>query len=271
LPYAPSSPLDERPALAAAALAALPATAIVPFSRATIERSSAVSICMQWPPGLPLGPVASPLPNVPALILSGRDDLRTPLEGARALAAELPRARLVTLNGVGHDVLGDDLTGCARTALKRFFAGTLADSPCRGRDGNVLRPAPIPPRSLADVRRAVAGIPGSRGRVAAAALDTIADARISANESYYSGFDDPSAGGLRSGHFEIIPTDAGVVFVFHDDVYVPGVAIRGTVFSSRGRISGAIDVRAGRYSGRLRLRRGRLSGKLGGRKVNVGL
>lgn len=268
LPYALSSPLAERPALAAVALAALPPASFAPFSRATIDRSSAVQMCLQWPSSAPRPPMTSPLPDVPALILSGRDDLRTPLEGARELAAELPRARLVTVTGVGHDVLGSDVTGCARKALRAFFAGAAAPVACRGKRGNVLTPALVPPRTLADVRP-LRGIVGPRGRVAAAAVATVADARTTANQSYYAGFDDPSAGGLRSGRFEILPTGSGVLFVFHDDVYVPGVTITGTVYSSGGRFSGRVRVRAGRYSGTLRLARGRLTGRLGGRRVRA--
>ncbi|HZO35975.1 MAG TPA: alpha/beta fold hydrolase [Solirubrobacteraceae bacterium] len=268
LPYAQSSPLAQRPALAAAALAALPAAEIAPFSRETIDRSSAAQICMQWPPSTPAAPLMSPLPNVPALILSGRDDVRTPLEGARAVAAELPRAELVSVTGVGHDVLGSDATGCARRALRTFSAGKRVGSPCRGRDGNVIGVAPVPPRSLADVAP-IAGIPGRRGRVAAAALATIGDARTTTNESYYAGFDDAGAGGLRSGRFEIIPTGVGELFIFHGDVYVPGVSLHGTIYSAKGRFTGTISVRAGRDSGRLRLRGGRLTGTLGGVRVSA--
>jgi len=269
LPYSPSSPLAERPALAAAALAALPQAAIAPFSRATIDRSSAPQVCLQWPPSGPRPALTSPLPDVPTLILAGRDDLRTPLEGARALSTELPRAKLVSVSGVGHDVLGSDATGCARKALGAFSTGKRVGAPCRGRDGNVLGLAPVPPRSL-DAVDPVAGIPGRLGRVVAAAVATIGDARTTTNEGYYAGFDDASAGGLRSGRFEIIPTGDGDLFVFHDDVYVPGVSITGTVLSAEGRFSGTIKVRAGRYSGALRLKRGRLSGKLGGQRVRAG-
>ena len=60
------------------------------------------------------------MPDVPTLILSGLADLRTPLEGARELAAEVPHPQVVTLRGSGHDVFDSDLTGCVDTAVDRL-------------------------------------------------------------------------------------------------------------------------------------------------------
>jgi hypothetical protein len=105
--------------------------------------------------------------------------------------------------------------------------------------------------------------------VAYAAVATIGDARTSANEAYYAGWNDAGAGGLRSGRFEDVPTGVGDLLVFHDDVYVPGVSVDGTIVSSEGKFTGRIRVSAGRFSGVLRLVDGRVSGHLGGRAVHV--
>jgi hypothetical protein len=62
-------------------------------------------------------------PRRPALILAGREDLRTPLEDQRRAALQLPRARVVAVPDVGHSVLGNDVTGCATKALAAFLTG----------------------------------------------------------------------------------------------------------------------------------------------------
>ena len=46
-------------------------------------------------------PFTGPLPDVPALLLGGRLDTRTPLENARATAQELPHSTIVALQGLG--------------------------------------------------------------------------------------------------------------------------------------------------------------------------
>lgn len=268
LPYSLSEPVGGRAAKAAAALAALPAQAFAPFDRPTVDRSSAPQICLQWPPAPPAAAPAGPLPDVPTLILSGRDDLRTPLEGARTVAAQLPHSTLVAVVGSGHDVLGSDETGCVTTALARFTRGRTVGTPCRGRTDE-MDLAPVPPRSLGDVPRA-AGVAGDRGRVAYAAVATVGDARTSANEALYAGWNDPAGAGLRAGHFDIVPTGIGDVLAFHDVVYVPGVRVRGAVFSSQGVFTGRLDVTGPHgMSGTLILDRGRLHGRLGGRRIRV--
>jgi pimeloyl-ACP methyl ester carboxylesterase len=64
-------------------------------------------------------PVAS---NVPALILVGDLDPRTPVENAREVAATLPRATVVTVENATHqfDLFG---TAAIRDALKQFLGG----------------------------------------------------------------------------------------------------------------------------------------------------
>ncbi len=237
LPYSLAEPVADRAAKAAAALAALPDAAIAPFDRATIDRSSAPQICLHWPQTTAIaGPVDAPLPDVPALLLSGRLDTRTPLEGAREIAAAMPRAVLVPVNGAGHDTLSSDRTGCVRTALRRFFGGRTVGTPCRGRS-NRSPLAPVPPRRLADVPR-LPGVAGARGRVARAVMLTLADAWTSDNSAYAAGYLDTSGGGLRAGRFEAIPTGIGDLLGLHGLSYVPGVRVTGAVFAENGRFTG---------------------------------
>ena len=63
-------------------------------------------------------------------MLEGEDDLRTPVEGARRVAALLPQARLVIAAATGHSALGSDPTVCARRAFDRFFRGGQVPSRC---------------------------------------------------------------------------------------------------------------------------------------------
>ena len=84
--------------------------------------------CVGWPEA-GAARASAPLPDVPVLILSGEDDLRTPLEGARRFAAALPRAQVLTVPHRGHSVItGDD--ACVGVGVRRFFAGRPVGSPC---------------------------------------------------------------------------------------------------------------------------------------------
>jgi pimeloyl-ACP methyl ester carboxylesterase len=93
-----------------------------PLDRATVLAASLVPLCKFWvaankqPPAEP-----SRLAPVPTLIVSGLDDLRTPVEDAAALAATSPSALLLRVPDVGHSVIQS--SGCARRALVSFFNG----------------------------------------------------------------------------------------------------------------------------------------------------
>ena len=83
-----------------------------------------LSLCVDWPAPGRAAPPDAPLPTgIPALMLSGELDLRTPLESARRLAASLPGARVLMERGVGHSVLGADADGCAGPAARAFLLG----------------------------------------------------------------------------------------------------------------------------------------------------
>ena len=61
----------QRPALAQAALAAIPAADLGPFDPQTVQRTSYVDDCLLWPRDNPRPPFRGPLPDVPALLLGG--------------------------------------------------------------------------------------------------------------------------------------------------------------------------------------------------------
>jgi pimeloyl-ACP methyl ester carboxylesterase len=265
LPYALTTPFDERPGLAQQGIDSVPASGLAPFDAATALSTSYAQDCLLWPPDPVDPPSEDPLPDVPALILDGRLDLRTPLENGRALAALLPRAQVVTVPGTGHDELDSDITGCADRALARFAAGRAVGHPCAGLT-NEVPPFPRAPASLRDYRSAP-GVGGRRGRIVFAVLDSAVDARVAVLQTLFAGFSGPArGGGLRGGRFA---GGSGGAIVLHRYEYVPGVRLTGTLHTRAGQATGTVRVTVpGRDDGTLTLLAdGQATGVLGGRAV----
>ena len=132
---------------ARAALDATPAALLDPFDRAAAMNLGLLRLCGRWPARERFVAPPPPLPTtVPALILSGNLDLRTPLENARRVADAL-HGRLVVERGAGHHALYYGYYGCTHPAVKAFLA--LRPQPsCRdGRPEVTLRggrPRPQP-------------------------------------------------------------------------------------------------------------------------------
>src|SRR5262249_25079404 len=155
---------------------------------------------IDWPNDIARAPFSGPLPDVPALLLGGRLDMRTPIANARATSALLPHSRVVALPGNGHDAIDSDFTGCIDRAFRRFMDNLKVGDPCRGRD-NGFRPLPQPPGSLDDFRSAP-GVGGVRGRAVFATLDSVNDAIITATQLQDSQLPQ-RGGGLRGGRFRV--------------------------------------------------------------------
>ena len=139
LPWPRDTPLPQRQSIAERAIAGYGDPVFAPLDRATVLAGSLVPLCKFWitenktPPAGP-----AQLPAVPTLIVSGMDDLRTPLEDAEALAASSPTARLLRVPDVGHSVIED--SGCARRALGHFIRDEpIAD--CHLNPRHVPKPA----------------------------------------------------------------------------------------------------------------------------------
>jgi pimeloyl-ACP methyl ester carboxylesterase len=253
---------------ALAALRVQPSSVFAPFTAANALALSDVPACADWPltPESPEAGSAS-LPNVPTLILSGADDLRTPTANAREVAAQIPDAHLLVVPNTGHSVLGSDPTSCASDALQALFAGKPVE-PCKHtRPPQLLLPTSLPPRSLDEVPP-VRGHRGPVGRTVGAVVLTLRDfdrqlVLTLLEHSDESLLELPSAriGGLRAGW----GGTAHGGLVLHGYSYVPGVTVSGKVSpgGSTLRIGGSKAVH-----GTIRIdSQGTLTGALGDQSV----
>jgi hypothetical protein len=270
-PWGRSDPLSARPGEVGAALKTLPGADFYPFDETLALGAGTVPGCLDWPDAAPPPPVVNALPNVPTLILSGAQDLRTPTTNAHAVAAMIPDAQLLVVPYTGHSVLGTDFSGCAETAIKTFFGGG-AVSGCAG-SHNIFTPTPITPTRLASVRPA-SGLGGTRGRTLTAVLDTIVDlnrqvigATLQANQALPNG---ASFGGLRGGYARL----GHSILRLNRFAFVPGVQLSGTIPVKEGHLQSATLLIGGGAGARGTVHIGagkRVTGNLGGRRFNVAL
>ena len=260
-PWDRGAPPGQRLGQLEGAAAALPRNAFAPFDTGVAVFESGAFQCYDWPfHSTAAAATGPPLPNVPTLILSGADDLRTPTADARGVAAQLPDAKLVVVPFTGHSVLGGDPGKCSGNAVQAFFAGKPI-KPCRGeRLAALLRPAPVPPRRLRTVRayRGIAGRPGRTVTAVGLTLTDLSRQLVEAldNVSSLSQLDHVRVGGLRAGWAQL-----GLSAVrLHGVSFVPGVTVSGRLSASRdvlvigGRSAarGVLSARAGQvFSGTL--------------------
>lgn len=275
-PWAPQTPLADRRALLAAAIAALPAGATGLFGKWATGIGPA-ALCLLWPPQTPSRAVGTgPLPNVPVLVLTGSRDLRTPTAVAAAVAARFPQGRLVVAPGVGHSVLGADLTSCASGAVKTWLAGGIPPRRCP-RSPAFVAPLAAFPASVGATRPA--GAPGLRGRTLVAASRTVREAAatwalaVTGFASPPRSLAGPFGGTIRIGRSQI----GGISFTLSRYSAVRGLHISGTLNLARPtsgsffplRFEGAVRVGGAKAAhGLLSVTRTRLSGRLGGRAVS---
>ncbi|HLH14258.1 MAG TPA: alpha/beta fold hydrolase [Solirubrobacteraceae bacterium] len=239
-PWSRAAEPSERLAQAAAAARSLGARAFAPFTATDALALSDVAACAHWPYATPAAPSAdAALPNVPTLILSGADDLRTPTSGAREVARAIPDAHLLVVPFTGHSVLTEEPTSCASDALRALFAGRPIE-PCRAAPvPAALRPPPLPPRELAKLA-AVRGYGALAGRTLHAVALTLRDlvrqillTLTTGEASPGSGGSTLGVGGLRAG-WATLTSDS---IVLHGYSYVPGVTVSGTIAAGSERLS----------------------------------
>ncbi len=271
LPWQRSAPANTRLSEALNALHSLPQSDYYPFDASVAWADSVLPGCAQWPNVAPTPPAIAPLPNVPTLILSGAQDLRTPTSGAQAIAARIPGAQLVVVPYTGHSVLGTDFSGCSQAAVTAFFSGAVAQ-PCPATQ-DPFPPTPITPTKLALVK-AVGGVPGRAGSTLAVALDTILDlerqvvgATLQADQELPSG---SSFGGLRGGFARITSS----ALQLHGLSFVGGVQLSGSFPIKDGHLLAANVRIEGSQAARGTIRIGasaHVTGTLGGRRFDVNL
>lgn len=270
-PWQRGAPEATRVVEAEAALNTLPGADFYPFDPESALLDMTIPLCVAWPDASTPAPAGGQLPAVPALILSGGQDLRTPTEDAQRVAALIPGATLVRVPYTGHSVVGSDLTGCARTALTEFFGGTAVRQ-CEATIDH-FPPAPLAP-ARASALAPARGVGAPQGRTVTAAVDTILDARRTILELALDFGEAPigvSVGGLRGGSLRF--TKAGARLSRF--AYVPGVEVSGLIptamlLHNSGAPANLTIGGSAASGGRLRVRSGgRLSGVLGGRSFHA--
>jgi pimeloyl-ACP methyl ester carboxylesterase len=235
-PWKPDTPLAQRPALLASARRALPSGSTGPFGLWATDLGPA-SFCLTWPPQAPRPGIGSgPLPNVPVIVFSGERDLRTPTSNGAAIAARFPQGHLVTVPGVGHSVLGTDLTNCAQNALAIWFSGGVPPSRCR-RSPLLVNPIGPFPTSFAALKPGRAG--GVRGRTLTAVAKTVREAAGSWAFSLTAFTEAHSIPGLYGGVIRVSGTD----FVLKGYSAVPGVRVSGSFHLFRPETAPAVPAK----------------------------
>jgi pimeloyl-ACP methyl ester carboxylesterase len=254
-----------------AAAGALPSATFYPFDAPTALSADLIPICAYWPDASPAPAPTGALPDVPTLILSGAQDLRTPTALASQVAAQIPGSQLEVVPYTGHSVLGSDFSGCAAAAVSAFFSGAPVRV-CTSAT-NVFAPTPISPTKLAYLS-APPGLRGRPGRTLTAVLDTLVDlsrqvisATLQADQELPSG---SSFGGLRGGYATLTPGSVRL----RRYSFVSGVALSGTFPVSGGQLQPATIAIGGRVAshGRVRFTLHRyVTGTLGGHRFHVSL
>jgi pimeloyl-ACP methyl ester carboxylesterase len=268
LPWEPGSDPATRPALLEQALTAT-RDRYAPFPVQVVAPQTAASLCVGWPaterPPYPPSPQAGP--DVPVLVLGGREDLRTPLEDQRRTAAQFPRARVVGVPNVGHSVLGNDVTTCASGTLSAFL-NRLRRPACPASP----RPIPIAMPAyggLARLPRAAGRAPALVEKTAVAVDLTLRDvvrqvAALGNGTTAGTGdVEDRSVrlGGLRGGRLEL---RRGTLRLRSYEV-VGGVRVSGRLDDD---LAGTLVVTGRGATGTLRLSEsGTLRGVLGGSRI----
>ena len=255
LPWPRGAPFGERAQRARDRAVALGPAAFFPFTYAE-AKADEIDLCLHWPDASAPPPAGGANPKVPAIVLQGGEDLRTPPPGSARVAAALGAQRVV-VPGVGHAVVGGDPSRCGIRRLFSFLRGRPVNVGCPAVPTEV--PAtPVPPTSLGQLG-AAAGVPGRAGRTVAALDLTLDDLTFTLSPALGS----PLRGaGLRGGTFRLRRRSIALKRL----QVVPGVRVSGLLpqrGSARLRISGAHAAR-----GRVRISAsGVVRGRLGGRRV----
>jgi pimeloyl-ACP methyl ester carboxylesterase len=246
LPWAPGTPFGAaRRTAAIASLGALSDAQRGGWKPEDLVDLTPAGLCEEWPGTPDLTPIG-PAPDVPTLMFSGEDDVRTSPEEARRVAARHPGTTLVSVPGQGHSVLGSG-RGCVTVALKAFAKGEPVGR-CR-QPSRSLTAVPLVPASPRTLGRT--GIQRARGVARATIIDAARTGLLQGLSTLLSFDEEPKTiriAGLRSG--SAVLTGQGALRLRRMG-YVAGTAVTtGNILEQR-RIRVSVDgdgVRAGTYT-----------------------
>jgi hypothetical protein len=261
-PWSPGTPPADRKALLDAAVAALPPGALGPFG-SWAARMGTAFYCELWPApagGTSLGP--GPLPNVPVLAVSGGLDMRTPTSSAIDVLRHFPQGHLLVVPGVGHSVLGTDLSFCSQRAVRTWILGGAIPTSCP-RVPALVNPLGSFPR--------IHGKESPRGTLLVAAK-AVREGEAMWLQAAFAGAPLTPAG-LYGG--KVVPSATQPEFTLVRYAILPGVRLSGKLrrtgsgfpLAFKGNLSVSGPAAA---AGMVRVSRARVSGLLGGRRVSGG-
>jgi pimeloyl-ACP methyl ester carboxylesterase len=261
-PWAPNTPPSARRAAIESAIANLPAGALGPFGNWAARLGTAF-FCEQWPSpagNTPLGP--GPLPNVPVIAINGGFDMRTPVANALAVINQFPQGKLLVVNGVGHSVIGSDVSTCSWGYVRQWILGTL-NAPDRAECSQRVQP----------IAKVVKAFPRRPQRTTAKTLATVGQTLREAEATFWFGAERFTARGLFGG--KLVNGADGRTFRLTRYSLAPGVLVSGKLrlvdigppssYSGTVRVSGSAAV-----TGTLKVaKNGKIRGRLGGRTVSA--
>ena len=259
-PWDRAAGAEQRTDQAVAAINGLPIDAIRPFDRETVATAATLGECIGWPNASPAPEAPGAVPRVPALVLAGEGDLRTPAEDALNVAGRLG-ATAVVVPHVGHSVLGADFSGCARAAVAGFFRDGSTPA-CPAGLAPAVRPISDPPRSLRQVPRA-RRYGGRVGRTLNAVALTRDDALVAGLGAEIDGL--TRVAGVRRGTIAV----SEQAITLRGVELVPGVRVTGS-FPFQTSVATLLITGRAAARGRLRLTRsGTVTGRLDGRRIRA--
>ena len=283
-----SSPVAERKAQYAAAVADLPADYFAPFSRAAATGrlfSWFGRDCLYWQkptPSSPVAPLQATYPFVPTLVLSGDMDRTVPLEETSQVAALFPGSTFLPVAAAGHgSVFWSD---CAAHLAAEFIETLqVGDTSCTHKPQTIWPAVGRFPLLARDARPAQVNPNGSNQigvaerKVVTVAVATATDAlqRIMIGDGNGFGV------GLRDGTFQTIFGESSFTTTLTDCAFAADVIVSGTftlesdnslvadlVITGPGTAGGTIHV-AGFWEAPAPVGNFKVTGKLGGKKVAV--
>ncbi len=255
-PWDGATPVAERRARYAAAVAELPSGSLGGFGRWAADLGVA-SFCLEWPsPARPIPTLGSgPLPNVPVLAINGGYDMRTPTASAIDVISKFPQGQLLVVPAVGHSVVTADQSICALRAVRTWIDGRKVPATCArapfiipptaAYPSAARSPRPLTPRgTLALARRTIheaSAVWLASGLGAGKPVAGLTSGRlvVGAKRSFRLDHYGIAEGIELTGRLAVVGD--GLPLAFEGEVAVSGSrAARGTLRLEKGALSGSL-------------------------------